>query len=81
MPSCGDLAEHVLVQVALMSLRSSGSFIERIDRFGEQVRRRNGEPGILHMVRVGRVVSAEPPQPREDPFGDESGTSPRVTSR
>jgi len=50
LPSGGDLAEHVLVEVALDVALVERKFIKRVDGLGEKVRRRDGEPGVLHVL-------------------------------
>ena len=50
----GDLAEHVLVDVALGVAVLHVELVEHVDDLGEQRRRRDGEAGVLHVVRVGR---------------------------
>jgi len=53
----GDLAEHVLVEVALGVAVLHGYAVEQVHHLGEQRRRGDGEAGVFHMVCVGRVVS------------------------
>ena len=71
LPGGGDLAEHVLVEVALDVAVLQGKLIQRVHCFHEQVRRRDGEPRVLHMVGVRRVVPAELSQPGEHSVGDD----------
>ena len=71
MPSSGDLAEHVLVQVTLGIAAIERQVVQSVHGLGEQVRRGNGEPGVLHVVRVRRALSAQAPQPREYAVGDD----------
>jgi hypothetical protein len=65
-----DLPEHVLVEVALRVAILHRHRGEQVDHFREQRRRRNREAGVLHVVGVGRVVSAQRAQEREDVLAD-----------
>ena len=53
LPGGGDLAEHVLVQIALGVAVGHVDGVELIDHVGEHTRRGHHEQGILHMMRVG----------------------------
>jgi hypothetical protein len=56
LPGAGDLAEHVLVQVALGVGVGHVDAVELVDHVGQHARRRHHEDGVLHVVRVGRVA-------------------------
>ena len=70
-PARGDLAEHVLVEVALGVAVLHRDVVEQVHDLGQQRRRRDGEPGVLHVVGVGRVVAAQRAQEREDVLADD----------
>ena len=55
----GDLAEHVLVHVALGVAVLHRHVIEQIDDLRQQGRRRNGEARVLHVMRVGGIIAAD----------------------
>ena len=67
----GDLAEHVLVQVALDVPLVQGEFVQDVNGLGQQVRRGDGEPRVLHVLGVRGVLAAESTQPREHAIGDD----------
>ena len=57
----GDLAEHVLVDVALGVALLHRHLVEQVHHLGQQRRSRDGEARVLHVVRVGGVGTAELP--------------------
>ena len=71
LPGGGDLAEHVLVEVALGVAVLHRHCVEQVHDLGQQRRRRDGEARVLHVVRVGGVVAAERAQEREDVLADD----------
>ena len=66
LPGAGDLAEHVFVEVALGVAVLHRHLVDHVHDLGQQRGRGDGEPRILHVVRVGGVVAAERAQERED---------------
>ncbi len=70
LPGGGDLAEHVLVDVALGVAVLHRHGVDEVHDLGEQRRGRDGEARVLHVVRVGRVVAAQRAQEREDVLAD-----------
>ena len=68
-PARGDLAEHVLVEVALGVAVLHRDIVDQVDHLGQQRRRGDSEARILHVMRVGRAVAAERAQEREDVLG------------
>ena len=75
LPGAGDLAEHVLVDVALGVALLHRHLVEQVHHLGQQRRRRDGEARVLHVVRVGGVAVAElageiGAQEREDVLAD-----------
>ena len=60
-PGGGDLAEHVLVDVALGVALLHRHLVEQVHHLGQQRRSRDGEARVLHVVRVGGVGTAELP--------------------
>ena len=71
LPGAGDLAEHVLVEVALGVAVLHRHVVEQVDDLGQQRRRGDGEARVLHVVGVGGVVAAERAQEREDVLADD----------
>ena len=67
----GDLAEHVLVQVALGVALLHRHLVDHVDDLREQARRRDREPRVLHVMRVGGLVAAQRPQERKDVLADD----------
>ena len=55
----GDLAEHVLVEVALGVAVGHRDVVEQVDDLGKESGCRNGEARVLHVVRVRGVVGAQ----------------------
>ena len=55
----GDLAEHVLVDVALGVALLHRHLVEQVHHLGQQRRSRDCEARVLHVVRVGGVGTAE----------------------
>ena len=55
----GDLAEHVLVDVALGVAFLHRYLVEQVHHLGQQRRSRDGEARVVHVVRVGGVGTAE----------------------
>ena len=53
LPGGGQLAQHVLVDVALGIAVVHGDVVDQVDDLGEQRRRGDGEAGVAHVVRVG----------------------------
>jgi hypothetical protein len=53
----GDLAEHVFVEVALGVAVFHRHLVEHVHHLGQQRRRGDGEARVLHVVRVGGVVT------------------------
>ena len=51
LPGRGDLGEHVLVEVALGVAVVHRDVVEHVDDLRQQRRRRDREPGVLHVVR------------------------------
>jgi hypothetical protein len=76
LPGAGDLAEHVLVEVALGVAVLHRHLVEQVHHLGQQRRRGDGEARVLHVVRVGGVVAAQRAQEGEDVLA-----RPRCTSR
>ena len=56
LPGARDLAEHVLVQIALGVARRHVDRVELVDDVAEHARRRHDEEGVSHVLRVGRVL-------------------------
>ena len=71
LPGGGDLAEHVLVEVALGVAVLHRHVVEQVHHLGQQRRRGDGEARVLHVVRVGGVVAAQRAQEREDVLADD----------
>jgi len=55
----GDLAEHVLVEVAVGVTVRHGDVREQVDDLRQQGRCRDREPGVLHVLGVGGVVATD----------------------
>ncbi len=64
-----DLGEQVLIDVALGVAILHGDLVEEVDHLGEQARRGDREPRILHVVRVGGAVPPEGAEEGEDVLG------------
>src|SRR4051812_39894024 len=62
LPGTGDLAEHVLVDVAFGVPILHPDGVEFLDRFGEEGWGRDAEAGILHVLAESRAFSAKSPQ-------------------
>jgi hypothetical protein len=62
----GNLAEHVFVDIALGVAVLRRHVPEQVHHPGQQRRCGDGEARILHVVRVGRVITAQSTQERED---------------
>ena len=71
LPGGRDLAEHVLVDVALGVAALHRQVVEHVDDLGEQRRRRDREARIAHVVRVGRALATQRAQERENPLADD----------
>ena len=56
-----DLAEHVLVDVALGVAFRHRYLVEQVYHLGEQRRGRDGEASVLHVLRVGGVGAPDLP--------------------
>lgn len=52
-----ELAQHVLVDVALGVAVVHGDVVDEVDHLGEQSRSGDGEAGVAHVVGVGRAVA------------------------
>ena len=78
-PARGDLAEHVFVEVALGVAVLHRHVVDHVHDLGEQRGRGDGEPRVLHVMRVGRVVAAERAQEREDVLADDRRTFPSAS--
>ena len=64
-PGGRDLGQHVLVQVARGVAVVHRDVVEHVDHPGDQGRGRDGEAGVLHVLGVGRAVTAELAEERE----------------
>ncbi len=53
LPGGGNLGKHVLVHIALSVAVVHGHLFEQVHHFCQEPRRRDGEAGIPHVVRVG----------------------------
>jgi len=49
--------------------------VDHVDHFRQQRRRRDGEPGILHVRGVGRFLAAKRAEKRKLMFADNGYTS------
>ncbi len=56
LPRGGDLAEHVLVEIALGVAVGHVDVVELVDHVGEHARRGHHEEGVLHVMGVGRSL-------------------------
>ncbi len=56
LPGGGDLAQHVLVEIALGVAVLHGDLVDHVHDFGEQRGRGNGEAGPFHVLGVGCAV-------------------------
>jgi hypothetical protein len=54
----------------LVSRSSIDTAVELLDRLGEQGRRRDPEPRVLHMLAERRILATQGAQEREDVFVD-----------
>ncbi len=70
LPRRGDLAEHVFVKVALGVPIFHRDVVDHVHDFCQKGRRRDSEPGILHVRGVGRFLAAKRAQKREYMFAD-----------
>ena len=68
-PARGDLRQHVFVEVALGVAVLHRQSAIRSTAFASSCRGRDGEAGILHVVRVGRAIAAQGAKKREDVVG------------
>ena len=66
LPGAGDLPEHVFVEVALGVAILHRHAVDHVHDLGEQGGRGDGEPRVLHVMRVGGVVAAEGAEEGED---------------
>ena len=66
----GDLPEHVLVEISLGIAVLHGDVVNHVDDLGQQGGLWDGEPGILHVMRVGGVLSAEVAEEGENMLSD-----------
>ena len=57
LPGGGDLAEHVLVEVALGVAVGHVDVVELVDHVGEHPGRGHHEEGVLHVMGVGRSLA------------------------
>ena len=71
LPGAGDLAEHVLVEVAIGVAVLHGHGVDHVHDLGEQRGRGDGEARVLHVVRVGRAVAAKRAQEGKDVVVDD----------
>ncbi len=68
----GDLAEHVFVDVALGVAAAHVELVELVDHLGEEGGARHLEPRVAHVARIGRTVTAQRAQEREDVLVDDA---------
>ncbi len=55
-PAAGELAQHVLIHVALGVAVVHGNVVDQVHYFGQQRRRGDGEAGVAHVMRIGRAI-------------------------
>ena len=55
----GNLAQHVLVEVALGVAVVHRHLVDHVHHLGQQRGRGDGEAGVLHVVRKGAAVAAQ----------------------
>ena len=67
----GDLAEHVLVKIALGVGVFHGHAVDHVHDLGEQRGRGDREARPLHVVRVSRTIAAEGAQEGEHVLADD----------
>jgi hypothetical protein len=67
----GDLAEHVLVEVAVGVAVGHRHVVEHVDDLGEQRRGGDREARVLHVVGVGRLIAAELTEEGKDLLADD----------
>ena len=60
LPGRGDLAEHVLVEIALGVAVGHVDVVELVDHVGQHPSRGHHEEGVLHVVGVGRSLVRVP---------------------
>ena len=65
LPGRGDLAEHVLVQVTLGIPLAERDVVNQVNDLGQEVRRWDRKPGVLHMLGVRRVLHRQGRAARE----------------
>ena len=73
LPSGGDFAEHVFVEIAFGVAVFHGDFGDEIDDAGEEGWGGDGEARIAHVLGVVGAVAAELAEEGEDLFGDDFG--------
>ena len=71
LPGRRNFAEHVLVDIAFRIAIVHLDFVELLDGLGQQRRRRNTEPRILHVLAEGRSLPAKRAQKRKDVLVDD----------
>ncbi len=71
LPGGGDLAEHVLVEIALGVPILHRHPVEHVHHLGQQSRRGDGETGILHVVAVGGAIAPPGAQEGEDVLAED----------
>ncbi len=70
LPGAGDLAQHVLVEIALGVAILHGHVVEQVHHLGQERGRGNGEARVLHVLGIGRAVAAQVAQERKDVLAD-----------
>ena len=66
LPGARDLAEHVLVDVALGIATFQRDCVEQVDHLGQERRRGDGEPGVPHVLAIGGTLATEGSEEGED---------------
>ena len=77
LPSAGNLAQHVFVEVALGIPVLHRDMVEQVHHFGQQRRGGDGKAGILHVMAVGRAIAAHGAQEGEDMLAHDRIQVPR----
>ena len=72
LPAVAILLSMYSYRSPLVSPSLQRDVVEHVDGFRQQVRRGDGEPRVLHVLGVRRVVPAELPQPGEHPLATTS---------